>query len=365
LKSIEQAAGHVHNLKMFNFPERDKKMNVRETEQVQTAWLSKAAEALQASTGIDCKVVAGRQQDGSMELAVNGSRRRYHCEFKSRIPRFAMLEELRTRPAFDDSMLLVTPSMSQVMALRCRAAGIQFIDMAGNAYLSDGGNLFIFVAGLKADAIDVPIEASSLTTPAALRMILAFLVKPELLNASYREISFAAKVSTGAIGSVFNSLAARSFLTTTKSGRRLQNQHLLLGEWTAGYANRLRPKLERLRFAVEDTARLQQWQPTPGIAVWGGEMAAAMLTKHLKPQQFTIYLDMHAPRALTDLVKYCKLRKDNKGTIEVVQSFWEIDALQTEPGTAPLPLIYADLLVSGDPRNIEVASLLLKQMNHA
>ena len=94
-------------------------------------------------------------------------------------------------------------------------------------------------------------------------------------------------------------------------------------------------------------------------------MAAALLTKHLKPQQFTIYLDMHAPGALNEIVGQFRLRKDKQGAIEIVQPFWELDKLEVTRGIVPLPLVYADLLVSGDPRNIEVASLLLEKMNDA
>lgn len=330
------------------------------------SWIARAVEAVRQSTGIEGRIVPDSPDaDEAVELIIGDQQHLYQCEVKRTIPRFAVLEDLKARNILDKSKLLVTASMTQEMAARCRTSGIQFIDTAGNAYLSNDHDLFVFVSGLKT-AIDVlPIEATSLATPAALRMILGFLATPELLNASYREISYATKVATGAIGGVLNALAARNFLATTRNGRQLRNGSLLLSEWTAGYANRLRPKLARMRFSAEDPARLRAWQPTPGTAAWGGEMAAAMLTRHLKPQQLMIYLDQHVPGALNELVKSCRLRKDEHGELEVVQPFWQLDRLETTPGIAPLPLVYADLLASGESRNIDIASLLLKRMNNA
>ncbi|GGY22875.1 type IV toxin-antitoxin system AbiEi family antitoxin [Pseudoduganella albidiflava] len=341
-------------------------MNPKEWERTLAVWLPKVLAALRNSAGIDGHVMPNSMlSEGMVELAINETLLTYRCEFKMRISHFAVLADMRARTNSGNSVLLITPALSQEMALRCRAAGIQFLDAAGNAYLTDGQCMFIFIAGLKTAADDAPLEAGSLATPAALRMIFAFLAKPALINASYREISWAAKVSTGSIGQVFNSLAARNFLATTKTGRRLKNERLLISEWSAGYANRLRPKLERLRFAADNVDRLYQWLPTQGVAAWGGEMAAAVLTKHLKPQQFTIYLDMDVPGALNEIVGEFRLRKDNQGAIEVVQPFWKIAELEVQQGIAPIPLVYADLLISGDPRNIEVASHLLDIMNDA
>ncbi|QBE63271.1 type IV toxin-antitoxin system AbiEi family antitoxin [Pseudoduganella lutea] len=341
-------------------------MNAKGMERTLAIWLPKVLAALRSSAGIEGHVTPESMlSEGMVELAVNGTLLTYTCEFKVRIPHFAALADMKARTRFGPPILLITPAISQEMALRCRTAGVQFLDSAGNAYLSNGQGMFIFVAGLKAAVDDVPLEATSLTTPAALRMVLAFLAKPPLINAPYREISWAAKVSTGSIGHVFHSLAARNFLATTGTGRHLKNERLLIGEWSAGYANRLRPKLERLRFATDNVDRFYKWRPTPGVAAWGGEMAAAIITKHLKPQQLTIYLDMHVPGALNEIVTQFRLRKDNQGAIEIVQPFWELDALEVTPGIAPLPLVYADLLVSGDPRNIEVASHLLEKMNDA
>lgn len=341
-------------------------MNTRVATQALSKWLPKTLAALRNSVGIDGRIIAGSMQSQvTVELAVNQMLLTYTCEFKIRISHFAMLADFKARMKSDNATLLVTPSMSQEMALRCRAAGIQFLDAAGNAYLSDGQGMYVFVAGLKPTVDDAPQEETSIATPAALRMIFAFLAKPALINAPYREISWAAKVSTGSIGHVLNSLAERNFLATTKTGRRLKNEQLLVSEWTAGYANRLRPKMERLRFTADNIDHFHNWRPTPGVAAWGGEMAAALLTRHLKPQQFTIYLDMDVPGTLNGIVSQFRLRKDNQGAIEVVQPFWEIDQLEVTPGIVPLPLVYADLLVSGDPRNIDVASRLLEEMSDA
>jgi hypothetical protein len=67
--------------------------------------------------------------------------------------------------------------------------------------------------------------------------------------------------------------------------------------WVTGFAEQLRPKLVHGRY-----------QGTPGwwhnvtldpeTALWGGEVAAAKLTKHLKPQDVILYVDRQKPNAI-------------------------------------------------------------------
>lgn len=84
-------------------------------------------------------------------------------------------------------------------------------------------------------------------------------------------------------------------------------------------------------------------------ALLRGEPAAAKLTGHLRPQTTTLYADKINPRLLFDY----KLRADPDGTIEIVKRFWAFEA--NDKALVPLPLIYADLLITGDARCIEIA----------
>ena len=84
---------------------------------------------------------------------------------------------------------------------------------------------------------------------------------------------------------------------------------------------------------------------------WGGEVAAARLTGRLKPARVTVYTQ--AP--LAAMVFPHRLRKTPDGDVEVLTPFWRCGHELSRQGLVPPLLVYADLIASGDPRNIEMA----------
>jgi hypothetical protein len=53
-----------------------------------------------------------------------------------------------------------------------------------------------------------------------------------------------------------------------------------------------------------------------------------------------------------------RLRADPRGEIEVLDAFWNFEDEKDLPETVPPLLIYADLLATLDPRNIETAQMI-------
>jgi hypothetical protein len=92
-------------------------------------------------------------------------------------------------------------------------------------------------------------------------------------------------------------------------------------------------------------------------AYWGGEIGAAHLTEYLKPQIVTIYT--HKP--LGKLLLQNRIRKDPGGDIEILRVFWKFQYNQVYPDMVHPLLIYADLLATGDARNIETAKIIHEQ----
>jgi len=92
-------------------------------------------------------------------------------------------------------------------------------------------------------------------------------------------------------------------------------------------------------------------------ACWGGEVAAAKLTKYLKPERATIYTRGKPGQLLLTN----KLKKDPDGDVEVLETFWPVEYEWPHPELAPPLLIYADLLATGDARNIETARMIYEQ----
>jgi hypothetical protein len=141
----------------------------------------------------------------------------------------------------------------------------------------------------------------------------------------------------------------------------------MLSEWATGYMSRLRPKLRKFRFSSANPSHFHMgWDAQLRVsarALWGGEVAAEKITKHLNPATFSIYLDMEKePSALPDMVRQFQLRADPRGPIEVVQPFWNTDYFAESFPTVPLHLVYADLLGTNEPRNLSLASQIARDV---
>lgn len=314
-------------------------------------------------TGLDGAISLSTTADAKITLQFPQTSISYDAEVKARIDRISMLERLKTsKPA--RNVLLITRYLSPELAFHCRRLDLQFIDGAGNAFLDNQDGVFLLIAGQKASTeLPAQLEQTSIT-PAGLRVIFAFLAKPALLNAPYREIALAAKVSLGLIGPVLSQLTARGFLGVDGAGKRgLLHRRQLTTEWAAGYLGQLRPRLRKQRFAVANPEALSELVEGPGLT-WSGEPAAARMTHYLRPEIFTLYADMRAPMVAAMAAKL-RMRPDPAGKLEIIDRFWNPDALEIGH-LAPRELVYADLLVIPDTRNQQTANLILDEViDHA
>ncbi len=331
--------------------------------------LDTALAALAHSTGITSKPLRARRQTGlqvkandTVRLSVAGSDYRYQVICKPAIRHAAALAVLRTESqAAYTPTLLVTQYLSPHLAEQSRELGVQFIDAAGNASLQQPG-LYVFVNGRK-PLPGTPLQpAMRMGTPTALRIIFALLARPALINATYREIAHSAGVALGAIGPTLKALAARGMLLEGSTQRQLAAPARLMEEWIASYPLVLRPKLAARRFTADDPA---WWKAVDAHALgawWGGEVAAARLTRHLRPATQTLYVpSAHMPEAVRQLVTRFRLRSAAEGDIEIVEAFWQFSVPEpADLDLAPPLLVVADLMATLDPRNIEIAEMIRK-----
>ena len=110
------------------------------------------------------------------------------------------------------------------------------------------------------------------------------------------------------------------------------------------------------RYRTDLTRWWAELAPQDYGVLLGGEPAAAKLTQYLRPEAITLYGDKAEPRLLLDY----KLRPDPVGPVELVKRFWAFET--NSEAVVPLPLIYADLLATGDARCIETADLIYERI---
>jgi hypothetical protein len=257
---------------------------------------------------------------------------------------------------FDHPLLLVTKYINTQLADELKQNGTEFIDTAGNMFINQPP-LYIFVKGNKPDIVKVPPPKRTFK-PAGLRVIYAFLCNPGLENKTYREIAAETGVALGTVDWIMKELKELGFLLDMgKRGQRLIQKENLLKRWVTAYPEQLRPKLTLGRFRGE-YGWWQQKTLDPFKAQWGGEVAAAKLTQYLQPQIITIYT---TPQELDQLLIKNRLKRDQTGDVEILKRFWKpAEIWKYEDLVHPI-LIYADLLATGNERNIEAAKMIYDQ----
>lgn len=335
------------------------------------AILQRALDALHRTTGIAGQVIEkepmmaqGSRADARLEVEANGQRYPYLAEIK-RVDRFAILGDIKRQCAqYGDQLLLVAPRVTAEAAEKCRELDLQFIDTLGNAYLR-GPGLLVLVKGQRpteGDELQLAApEGKRAGTATNLRVFFALLCKPQLLNAPYRDINRAAGVALGTVGWVFFDLNGRGYIAggKGKGDRVLLERQRLVQEWITNYPIKLRPKLNPRRFRAPKTDWWKEVDITKYGGQWGAEVAAEKLTGYLRPHAFTIYLHKEqGQKNLTRLVAQNKLRADAQGDIEILDAFWDFEDEKPMPENVPPLLIYADLIATLDPRNLEAATLI-------
>ena len=161
-------------------------------------------------------------------------------------------------------------------------------------------------------------------------------------------------MSLGTVSMVFHDLKRAGYLHTGDEGRQLHRVSQLFDRWVEAYGLDLFPRLSLGRF---DSADANWWRNADEAmraegAQWGGELAAHLLNPQLRPATATLYANALPRRLILDH----RLRKaDGEGNVEVRQRFWTLARPSPRP-IVPSTLIYADLVASGDPRQLEAAA---------
>ncbi len=255
--------------------------------------------------------------------------------------------------------LLVAEYVTPIMADQLKNENIQFLDTCGNAYLNTSP-VYVFVKGnKKQNNNNVSSYKSRAFSKTGLKIIYALLCNLSLVSKPQRILAKRAEVSLGAVSIGYKSLREISFISAKKGGRRLTNKKQLLQRWITAYAEVLRPKLLLGHFSTRDKGWWQEAK-LPDGCYWGGEVAASYITGYLKPAQITLYV----PELPTLLMLDNRLHKNNQGEVEILKTFWPGDQKQL-PERIPHPvLVYADLIASGEDRNLETANLIYEKFLH-
>ena len=255
-------------------------------------------------------------------------------------------------------LLLVAVHINNNMADELKKNSIQFIDAAGNSYLNTPP-LFIFIKGNKKPEIFNSILPRRVFEPGGLKIIYALLCSPGLIGEPYRKIAEKAGVALGTVGWIMKDLKEMGYMVEMgKRGRKLIKKEELYYRWCADYTERLKPKLFLGKFGGS-ADWWKKYKLDHHHAQWGGEVAANRMTQYLKPRNITIYVQReHYKTIIVDN----KLYKDDTGDTEFYERFWLLNPEDRKLKDTVNPvLVYADLIGTGNQRNIEVARIIYEK----
>jgi len=244
--------------------------------------------------------------------------------------------------------------VSDTVADLWRSRGIDYVDAAGNMLVGWGTTL-IDVRGRRRRSTPPRPRVSRAFQPRGLQVVFVLLSRPDLVARPMRTIAAASGASLGAVKLVIDELIDAGFVYGGGSERKLVRSRALFGRWVEAYALTLAPRLWLAEFTASDAG----WWLSAVDAVreagvqFGGESAAHLLDPHLRTSQAVLY----AERVPQDLaIKFRWRKSEGAATIEIRRRFW---TRETEDEVlVPTPLIYADLMASGDDRQREAAGRL-------
>lgn len=251
-------------------------------------------------------------------------------------------------------VLLITKYIPSVIAKSFVEEGINYIDVAGNCNIQHN-SIVLIVDGKKTERLPKTNQPRAFQE-AGIKLIYCLLVNPDNINKSFRGLSELSQISLGSVSTIIQELVDSKFILKTKNKKVLKNKINLLERWVVAYNDVLRPKIFMKRMNFMSKSECSNWSSmklssVSGKTLWGAECAASIMTQNLTPANFTIYTDA----TWQSLGKSLKFIPDENGKIEILRLFYD-----TEEGNTVSPLLtYADLMGSGDSRNIETAEIIL------
>lgn len=329
---------------------------------LETEILKEASRAFNNETGLLLKysppAVHGSRSDhyvdSTLELHFDGNAIPYSAEIRANINDAVIGTTALHAQNLGDRYALVARYITPLQANKLRQLGLAYFDTAGNAYVKEAG-LHIHVSGKRAKHRTE--KPSDIFNSTGIKALLAFINMPGLEKLDYRTIADDIDVSRAALGRLMKDLERTGYLRFRgKHDRYLVRKEELVKRWVEAYTETFRPKLTRFRYT--STKYKGRWWDEVDVteynAVWGGETAAARLTKYLRPENVTIFADSK----LTRLQARFGLIRDEQGNVEIIKRFWRSGEVKD---CAPPLVVYADLVATADERNLEAAQMIYER----
>ncbi|HEY5534514.1 MAG TPA: type IV toxin-antitoxin system AbiEi family antitoxin [Ignavibacteria bacterium] len=313
--------------------------------------------------------------DGKLTIIHKTNIYEFNVELKKHF-RIINLNQLEDSKKDYQNLIIFSDYITPPLRDELKNKGVYYADAMGNLFLKS--NSFFFFINGKRNVNAVSITRNKSFSSAGLRLIYNLLINEQIINKTYRDISKITKLSLDTISHVFKELEIQGFIVNiNQDNKKIIRKKELFEKWVSFYGEVLKPKITRGRYKFLDKNMLVSWDKLNldfQKTLWGGEPAANLLTHYLRPEFFTIYSGENNG----ELLKNYNLIPDLNGNIDVINKFWYDEILDIHKqnnnyyhydfinhnynNTTVEPiLIYADLIYSNNPRNIETAKIIYQE----
>jgi hypothetical protein len=294
-----------------------------------------------------------KEIDGKITFIQNNIDYVFFAEIKKEL-RQHQLNRIEQKAQYYRPLIIIAERIFPKIKEELRDKNIAYLEANGNIFINEQ-NIYLWIDTQK--PIHTEKEKTNRAfTKTGLKVLFQFLLDEKLINQTYRDIAYQTGVGFANINYIINGLKEKGFILEIDNKlMKLVNKNDLLKLWIDRFDEKLKPHLHIGNFRFLDKNDFHNWkniQFKNQDTEWGGEPAAALLTKYLNPEILTLY----TLETKTDIMKNYKLVPDDAGNVKVFQKFWKFTGFDIH--TAPPLLVYADLINTRDNRNIETANMI-------
>lgn len=294
--------------------------------------------------------------DGEIHLKKNKKEYRFPFIAKRNLT-LSKLPQISNFQTFGN-LLVISDYIPKALKAHLREINVCYVDAAGNAFITDGKGLYLFIETNQINRI-TETESNRAFSKSGLKVVYQILIQKDTINLPYREIAKLSEVSIDTVGKVIKGLLKDQYLIRISDHKyKLKDQERLLQEWITLFNKVLRPKLKQKSFGLRYTGqKLQSLLELAPKGSIGGELGAEYLSKYLIAENAILY----TKDSFVDMGKKLDLIPQKNGSIKIMESFWSSENQSQNKTTVDPLLVYADLLDNPNSRNLEAAKKIYNQ----
>jgi len=299
-----------------------------------------------------------KELDGCLYLNIQNQEHKINAAIKKEIRNTHIDTLIKYNNQYDPFVIIAARIFPSIKS-QLQQNNIAYIEANGNLFFNKH-HQFIWIENNPPIKIEEN-HRNRVYTKTGLKVVFEFLNQKDLIHQPYRNIATIANTAVGNVTNIIKGLKEEGYvLQLNKKEILFKNKEDLFNKWTEAYEQNLKPTLKMGNFKFVNEDHFYNWQNIhlqQSKTVWGGEPAGDLLTNHLRPEKLTLYSD----ESRNELMKNYKLVPDEKGNISVYKKFWQESGQNDENKTAPVMVVYADLITTNDKRTRETAKLIYER----